>query len=1256
MPVARRRTCPPGQAALLACAVLALAPWLAGCGAASSAPGGTRVAAGTVDSAGGTIAEAGGAEVVVPPGAFDSPVAIAMTRDAAGAPPLPAAFPPAGTAYAITPHGGAFAEPVTVRLPAPDVVLAANQRLLLAKADPGGAWTLLDGTALVDGRLQAQVTSFSYFLPVVVSYALPVLQAEPFRVTGLALDCGELLLPGGERVAQDCGFLLQDPALTVTATTNGGPVPRDCGEATLSVRLLSGDGEASRTTMPLTGGAVQVPAPASGMARYDTLLLCKDPTSRLGFWIAQAPEQVARRPVALAGLDQGLAVWRLSPGGQRPAPGSNVVEVVAGQALTIAAYVGGGPTTTPNGANQVVVDWLRSDDQERSWRLVGTSFQEEGLPLGPALPRSGRWSAWRVAHRFEVGAGDQGAVFRARACWAPLVSTGGPVCDSGTEAARLRVTVLQSSALPAFTALPVSVLVRTGQAATFTAAATGTPAPALQWQARPPGSAGAWADVTSGTGGTTGSYATAPLALADNGLQLRVVARNAAGEAVSPPVTASVSDLDVAPTITTQPATLAVAAGGDAVFAVAARGTEALTYQWRLGGAPIGGATGPVLRLTAVTPAQAGRYDVVVRNAAGSATSDAATLDVTAGGPAPVAPVIVTQPAPVTVGAGQTATFAAGVAGTGPFSYQWRRGGDPIPGATLAYHSIAAVSAADAGSYSVVVTGAAGSATSAGAALTVVAGAAPVAPTITTQPAPQVQAPGGTATLAVAASGTGPLAFQWSRNGAPVAGATGPVLVLAAVTAADAGSYAVTVNNAVGTATSDAAVLTVLGAPAIAAQPAAATVFEGEAATFGVEATGAGLRYQWLQDGRPIAGATGASYTTPPATGADGGSVFSVAVANAAGLVVSDGAVLTVMAAPPAPGSRAISALWRHACAVTSGGGLACWGEGLAGQLGTGLAEPSTVPALAGVGEVLSVSAGADSTCVIEAGGALFCWGAMTDSLGAVGIDLPGGRAASVAVGRDHACAADVNGGAACWGWGPNDFGELGDGSTSPHGSPQAVLHPDGSPLSGAVAVAAGDDHTCAQLAGGEVFCWGRGVAATARPNPEQVMRQLGDGTLVPLLAFGQVQAGLHHACVVERGSRQPACWGSNEAGQLGDGTTTGRDHARLVALASSGAVVAGATHACGLRDADVFCWGTAHVGNGGGVEQLPGVGEANRVAALVGGEARVDAGAAGEGFTCVHWTSGDVQCWGENGAGQLGVGDTAVRVVPTSTAAGPVF
>ena len=101
--------------------------------------------------------------------------------------------------------------------------------------------------------------------------------------------------------------------------------------------------------------------------------------------------------------------------------------------------------------------------------------------------------------------------------------------------------------------------------------------------------------------------------------------------------------------------------------------------------------------------ASAGSYSVTVSNDAGDADSNAAILKVSAGTPVAVAPTIVTQPAAVTVNAGNTATFAVGVDGSGPFSFQWRRNGAAIPGATSAVLTLNSVGPATPRVYSVLV-------------------------------------------------------------------------------------------------------------------------------------------------------------------------------------------------------------------------------------------------------------------------------------------------------------------------------------------------------------------------------------------------------------------------------------------------------------------------------------------------------------------------------------------------------------------------
>src|SRR5205814_2164627 len=147
-----------------------------------------------------------------------------------------------------------------------------------------------------------------------------------------------------------------------------------------------------------------------------------------------------------------------------------------------------------------------------------------------------------------------------------------------------------------------------------------------------------------------------------------------------------------------------------------------------------------------------------------------------------------------------------------------------------------------------VVSNTAGTATSNAATLTV--NPASVAPTISTQPANQTVTAGQTVTFTVVASGTAPLSYQWQKNGANITGATSASYTTPATTTADSGAaFVVVVSNTAGTATSNAATLTVNPAPvapAITTQPAYQTVTAGQAATFTVTATGtAPLSYQW---------------------------------------------------------------------------------------------------------------------------------------------------------------------------------------------------------------------------------------------------------------------------------------------------------------------------------------------------------------------------------------------------------------------------
>ena len=256
-------------------------------------------------------------------------------------------------------------------------------------------------------------------------------------------------------------------------------------------------------------------------------------------------------------------------------------------------------------------------------------------------------------------------------------------------------------------------------------------------------------------------------------------------------------------------------------------------------------------------------------------------------------PRITNQSQASNVTVGSLATFAVTAGGNG-LTYQWKKDGTDIAGATSATLSLSNVQLVQAGAYSVVVTNAGGSIASSSATLTV----SNLSPSIATQPTAQAVIAGKAATFSVVASGTVPLAYQWRKDGTAISGATSSTYSISSTSTSDAGSYTVVVTNSVGSVTSSAAALTVSIPPSITTQPSASSVTVGNVASFSVVATGtAPLNYQWRKDGAAISGATSSTYTIASAKTTDAGS-YTVIVANSAGSVTSSAATLTVNALP----------------------------------------------------------------------------------------------------------------------------------------------------------------------------------------------------------------------------------------------------------------------------------------------------------------------------------------------------------------------
>ena len=370
-------------------------------------------------------------------------------------------------------------------------------------------------------------------------------------------------------------------------------------------------------------------------------------------------------------------------------------------------------------------------------------------------------------------------------------------------------TTTPSTSAPAITIQPAATAVAAGATASFTAGASGTPAPTVQWQVSTNGGT-SFTPVSGGTS-TTLSFTTTA---SQNGSVYEAVFTNSAGSATTVPVLLTVNS---APVITTNPANVTVSAGASAIFTAAASGTPAPTVQWQVstnGGTTftnLAGANSATLTLTAVTAAMTGnQYKAVFTNSTSSATTTAATLTVN------TAPVITTNPTAATVTAGNTAIFTAAATGSPAPTVQWMvssNGGtsfSPVAGATSTTLSFTAAAGQNANLYEAVFTNAGGSVTTTTALLTV-----NFAPTVTTNPAPLSIGTGGTATFTAAANGNPAPTVQWfvSTNGGAsfnaIGGATSTTLSFTATLAQSGNLYQAVFTNSVSTATTTSALLTV---------------------------------------------------------------------------------------------------------------------------------------------------------------------------------------------------------------------------------------------------------------------------------------------------------------------------------------------------------------------------------------------------------------------------------------------------------------
>ena len=227
------------------------------------------------------------------------------------------------------------------------------------------------------------------------------------------------------------------------------------------------------------------------------------------------------------------------------------------------------------------------------------------------------------------------------------------------------------------------------------------------------------------------------------------------------------------------------------------------------------------------------------------------------------------------------------------------------------------------------------------------------------------------------------------------------------------------------------------------------------------------------------------------------------------------------------------------------------------GVSATGLTSAcsSAVNIISATAQIAGTNEG-DHTCGISAGGNVFCWGINTDGelgnntttesntpvevLGVSGIgDLTG--VVSLASGQDQTCAVSSSGNVFCWG--QDEYGALGNNSTTSSSTPVEVLGDAGvGNLSGIVSLTAGYQHVCALTSSGTVFCWGSNATGQLGNDttnqeftPVEVLGVAGAGDLSNIV---NLSAGNGHTCALAS-TGNVYCWGANSSGQLGQGLTS---------------------------------------------------------------------------------------------------------------------
>jgi len=335
----------------------------------------------------------------------------------------------------------------------------------------------------------------------------------------------------------------------------------------------------------------------------------------------------------------------------------------------------------------------------------------------------------------------------------------------------------------------------------------------------------------------------------------------------------------------------------------------------------------------------------------------------------------------------------------------------------------------------------------------------------------------------------------------------------------------------------------------------------------------------------------------------------------------------------------------QNTCALRADSSLWCWGSNSYGQIHLSSTSSRLTPVQVPGAAWGQVASGQTHSCAVRVDGTLSCWGnnasgqlgAATVGLNMVQAEVAGGPWQSVSTGSYQTCAIKADN--TLWCWGDNTNGQLGVGDTLQKNSPTQVVG------QGFGQVSTNYLHSCAVKLDGTLWCWGLSTDL-----------QVGDSSLssymVPSQVAGtnwaQVTTGLYHTCAIKKDSTL-WCWGGNYSGQLGTATipvinTSKTSAAVQITDATWKSVSAGQSHTCAITiDGSLWCWGSNSQGQLGDKTQALKNTPVNIVVAGVSWAAV----AAGATHTCALAVGGSLWCWGDNTAGQLGIGSNELHTSP---------